>query len=396
MRLEIFAMPGTRQGTQPPSDFELPSADAIAARERARREREEGHGSPGEARPRRRWKSRATGAPSLSPEEQAYREARAVANRKIGFLFHFVPYAFTCLFLLLTAGFRVAFVVALSWGIAVACHAFAVMAPTLRRRLVEAEVQRQLQGTVRAERRSLATEHVRQLEELSASIAHEIRNPITAAKSLVQQLGEDAGSPLNVEYARVALEELDRVERSISHLLRYARDEDLRPAGHGPGRDRRRRRRDAARARDAPRACSVEQDLERALPLRADPEKLRRVVINLVSNALDALEEAETRQPRIAIAAGENLAGTEVWLRVRDNGPGMDAAARESVFRPFHTSKADGTGLGLPITKKLVEAHGGSIELHASAGVGTEFAIVLPRRGPEALAGRVPTPEPES
>jgi len=66
----------------------------------------------------------------------------------------------------------------------------------------------------------------------------------------------------------------------------------------------------------------------------------------------------------------------------------MDAETRERAFRPFHTSKPDGTGLGLPIVKKLVEAHGGAIELHASEGVGTEFAILLPKRGLDGGAAR--------
>ncbi len=282
----------------------------------------------------------------------------------------------------MVAGFRAAFVVALSWGIGVACHAFAVVAPALRKRMIDTEVERQLQGTVREERRSLAHEHVRELEELSASIAHEIRNPITAAKSLVQQLGEDSRSPENVEYARVALEELDRVERSISHLLRYAREEDLRPA-ETDLREVVEAVLETVRDRVARLGVAIERDLALAPALRADPEKLRRVVINLVTNALDALEGAGSREPRIWISAGENLAGTEVWLRVRDNGPGMDAAAREQAFRPFQTSKPEGTGLGLPIVRKLVEAHGGSIELHSSEGVGTEFVVLLPRRGPE-------------
>ena len=69
---------------------------------------------------------------------------------------------------------------------------------------------------------------MRSLEDLSAQVAHEIRNPISAAKSLVQQMGEDPTSSDNIEFADVALSELDRVERSISHLLRYAREEELR------------------------------------------------------------------------------------------------------------------------------------------------------------------------
>src|SRR5262244_3612410 len=64
------------------------------------------------------------------------------------------------------------------------------------------------------------------IDELSSTIAHEIRNPVAAAKSLVQQMGEDPTSGENVEYAKVALGELDRVERRVSHLLKYAKEED--------------------------------------------------------------------------------------------------------------------------------------------------------------------------
>lgn len=370
---------------RPGMDTRGPLSDAdILARERERLARGDDRSSRRLSRAERRRETREERLRrELTPEELAYREARAFANRRIGFLFHVVPYASTVLFLLLVAGFRAAFVVALAWGIGVACHGFAVVAPALRKRWIDTEVQRQLQGSVSEERRTLAHEHVRQLEELSASIAHEIRNPITAAKSLVQQLGEDPGSPVHVEYARVALEELDRVERSISHLLRYAREEDLRPADVALG-DVVEAALDTVRERLQREGIALELDLDHAPSLRADPEKLRRVVINLVTNALEALSQARVQGGRLWISAGENLAGNEVWLRVRDNGPGMGAEARERAFRPFHTSKPDGTGLGLPITKKLVEAHGGHIELHSSEGVGTEFAVLLPKRGPEA------------
>ena len=102
--------------------------------------------------------------------------------------------------------------------------------------------------------------------------------------------------------------------------------------------------------------------------LRGDPEKLRRVMINLIGNALDALEESGTRDPRIEVMACENLARSECWLRVRDNGPGIDPDALHKIFSPFYTSKDNGTGLGLAISKKLVDAHGGSIEAHSAPG----------------------------
>jgi len=85
------------------------------------------------------------------------------------------------------------------------------------------------------------------------------------------------------------------------------------------------------------------------------------------------------QDPRIEVAMGENLAGTEVWVRVKDNGPGIDAEARRKLFSPFYTSKAGGTGLGLAICRKLVDAHGGSIELNSSPGHGAEFLLTFPK-----------------
>ena len=89
-------------------------------------------------------------------------------------------------------------------------------------------------------------------------------------------------------------------------------------------------------------------------------------------------------KPRVEVELGENLAGTEVWLRVRDNGEGIDAETLDKIFHPFFTSKESGTGLGLSITKKLVEAHGGQIEIQTRLGEGAEFLLTFPKgdRGP--------------
>ena len=90
--------------------------------------------------------------------------------------------------------------------------------------------------------------------------------------------------------------------------------------------------------------------------IHGDIEKLRRVFINLIGNALDAFEQSGTPTPQIDIALGRSLAGNEVWVRIRDNGPGMDEATLERAFQPFFTSKANGTGLGLAISRKLIDA----------------------------------------
>ncbi len=330
---------------------------------------------PEREEPRRFWRR------TLSPEERALREARRRANRKLAFLFHLLAYASVEVFLLFVAGFRAALVVGLGWGIGVVFHYFAALiAPDLRRRLIDREVSRQVEASAPVERRHLEDRHARTLERLAAGVAHEIRNPITAAKSLVQQMGEDPSSKETIAYANVALAELDRVERSISHLLRFAREEELclRDIRLGDVVD-------SALATFQDRAARlgvrIEREIDSQGPIRGDAEKLRRVVINLVGNALDALEQARTPDPRVRILAGENLAGSQVWLRVRDNGPGIPAQVRERIFDPFYTSKQGGTGLGLALSRKLVEAHGGQVELCSAPGEGTELVVTFPRRG---------------
>lgn len=331
---------------------------------------------------------------ALTAEEQAYREAELLANQKIKFARHVVIWGATVLFFLAVAGLEPALVIGLLWGIYLASQGFtSVVAPVLRRKWIEEEVRYRVRTTVTDERRVLEGKHARSLEELSASIAHEIRNPITAAKSLVQQMGEDPASDENVEYAKVALEELDRVERSISHLLRFARDEELQvsevllvdviDSALETFRDR------LVRV-----GVEVKREVDPIDPVRGDPEKLRRVLINLIGNALDALEEARTQSPRLTISAGENLARTEVWLRVRDNGPGIAPERLPKIFSPFYTSKQKGTGLGLAISKKLVDAHGGTLEAASELGRGTELIVTLPKAGSTAR-GAPPPAAPE-
>ncbi|MEE2678790.1 MAG: HAMP domain-containing sensor histidine kinase [Myxococcota bacterium] len=329
-----------------------------------------------EGKPRRR---RSRGRRKLTPEERAYREARERANARIGFYTHAIAFGSVSVLVLFTAGFRPAFIMALAWGIGLTFHYFgAIQAPAIRRRMIEREVDREVAHTVPRERRNIEGRHARSIEALSASIAHEIRNPITAAKSLVQQMGEDPASGENVDYAKVALDELDRVERSISHLLRFAREEeielrdvrmvDVLESALATFDDRVERL-----------GVRIEREVDAAGTMRGDPEKLRRILLNLLGNALDALEQSGTQDPAIRVLAGENLAGTQLWVRVKDNGPGMAPETLERIFSPFYTSKQSGTGLGLAISKKLVDAHGGSIEATSTPGEGTEFVLTFPR-----------------
>jgi len=321
-----------------------------------------------------------------SPEAIVRREASRRVGRRIWFIGHAVVWTMVGLLLLVTAGFLVALIVMLAWGVFLASHGFfAVVAPELRNRWTEREVALRLKSSVADERRQLEGRHSRSLEELSASIAHEIRNPITAAKSLVQQINEDPAAPENREYAKVALEELARVERSVSHLLRYAREEEMRLADVDLT-DVVRSALQGIDERISKSKARVERDLDFDARLRGDPEKLRAVVMNLVTNSLDAVEETEKPDPLVRISSGRSLSGTEVWLRVKDNGAGIEPARLAKIWSPFHTSKKHGTGLGLAIAKKLVDAHGGSLEVSSELGAGTEFVATFPAQQSAAQA----------
>ena len=326
----------------------------------------------------------------LTEEERAYRSAQRLADEKVALSREGLRAALITVPLLIfipPAG-----VIALiCFTLRIGRRAFKTFyEPKLHQRFVTEEIERQVRSRVVRERRDLEGEHHRSLEQLSASIAHEIRNPITAAKSLVQQMGEDAGDVDQEEYARVAVTELERVERSISHLLRYAREEDTRivpvvmedvlESALETFRDRARRA-----------GIGIVRQYDAKGRLEGDPEQLRRVVINLVSNAMDALESSGTKSSEIRVSMGENLAGSEVWVRIADNGDGIDPGSRDRIFDPFYTSREDGTGLGLALCRKIVDEHQGRISVEsppADLDRGTEFVVIIPARRAAASGSR--------
>lgn len=313
----------------------------------------------------------------LTDEERAWREASRRADEKVALSRELLKAAVITAPLLLFV-FPAGLLLSIYFAVKFGRRAFQLFyEPRLRARFMQEEVDRRVRSHVSTERRNLEGEHHRSLQQLSASIAHEIRNPITAAKSLVQQMGEEAGGVDQEEYARVAVSELERVERSISHLLRFAREEEMR-VEDVVMEDVLESALETFRDRAARGGITIVRQFDVEGVLRGDGEQLRRVVINLVTNAIDALEEGETDQPEIRVSMGENLAGTEVWVRIADNGRGIDDETRERIFDPFFTSRDDGTGLGLALCRKIVDDHGGSIELESTLGEGAEFFLTFP------------------
>ena len=109
-------------------------------------------------------------------------------------------------------------------------------------------------------------------------------------------------------------------------------------------------------------------------PLLGDGEKLRQAFMNIILNAI----QASPPGGRVTISTGEDREGGRIEIRFADNGPGISEKASREIFEPFFTTKGSGTGLGLPITKKIVEGHGGTIEVQSEPGHGATFRVMLP------------------
>jgi signal transduction histidine kinase len=313
--------------------------------------------------------------PTPTPEAEIQRRARRRAVAEVGFYGHLQTYlgviAFLALINAMTTWYPWFLWPAVGWGLGLFFHYMGVFgAQRLKEQYFEPAVAREVQR----EKSAFQTEKQADISDLTSTIAHEIRNPIAAAKSLVQQMGEDPASVENVEYAKVAIDELDRVERRISHLLKYAKEEDYQFTHVGL----------ASVVDSALTQMKGKLDTAKVAAVRnyitgptvnADPDKLKSVFVNIIDNAIDAFAEvAEGRRLELYIENG----GRQATVRVRDNGPGIPAEKLDRIFNPFFTTKDHGTGLGMAIAKKIVEAHTGTIEVESTVGRGTEFQVTLP------------------
>ena len=231
-----------------------------------------------------------------------------------------------------------------------------------RAQTVAAELQR---------RRALSA-----LGEMAAVLAHEIRTPLASMKGNAQLIGE--GQPED-ERARSIVDEAGRLERLVNGLLDYARPRDPRRVPCNPD-DL------VARAAQivAPMAAAASVDLVTdpcacGPCLRADPDQLLQVLVNLLQNAVEATASGETRHHRTPVVVGAHRGGGWVNFTVLDAGPGLPAGSpAEQLFRPFFSTKKEGTGLGLAVARQVVEQHGGELELQPRKEGGVLASVRLP------------------
>jgi signal transduction histidine kinase len=223
------------------------------------------------------------------------------------------------------------------------------------------------------QRELLRTEQLAAVGQLAAGVAHEIRNPLTGIKLLVEgALRQTKPSPLNDEDLRVIHGEIARLEHTVQSFLDFAR----LPA---PQRQSCDLRDVVARARDLTRARAEQHHVEVALTLpdapvtvRVDAGQLITVLVNLILNAYDAMPQGG----RLEIELTSGTAGA-ARLLVADTGPGISAAVADRLFTPFTTTKPTGTGLGLSLSRRIVEEHGGTITARNRPEGGALFLITL-------------------
>ncbi len=226
-----------------------------------------------------------------------------------------------------------------------------------------------------AEREVLRNDQLAALGQLAAGLAHELRNPLTSIKTLVEAVG-DTGQPLDGRDLQVMEEELARLDHTLQVFLDYARP----PRLHRERIDLRdvlEKTKTLVSPQGARRGIKLDFAIpETPLTLMADAKQLRQLVLNLVLNAFDAVDGRDA--PRVTVSAAPSDDGEGIELLVRDNGPGVPRELRDRIFEPFVSSKASGTGLGLSICRRIVEQHDGAIEIRDSEFGGAEFRIVLP------------------
>jgi signal transduction histidine kinase len=241
---------------------------------------------------------------------------------------------------------------------------------------LEQRVRDRTRELVETQQALVEAERFAAMGKTSAAIAHELKNTLNGLGMAVELIADDPTNLQRVARLRPQVaHEIARLRDVVDSLLSFSRSPrvdrapaDLTSVIH--------RARDLLGDLIAERGADVGVEAPPALPAVFDVHKIQGVIVNLVKNAVEA---GRTVRVRARAHNGEAV------LEVADDGPGLSADARQHLFEPFFTTKPNGTGLGLPTSRRYVEAHGGTIEAGVAADLGGAlFRVRLPREGPAA------------
>lgn len=208
------------------------------------------------------------------------------------------------------------------------------------------------------------------LGQAAATIVHDLKNPLITIIGFSRRLREGKGEPQTA--AQTITESAQGMQKIVLDVLDFAKpiklslkEEDVRAV--------------IRRAIESCRTKADEQGVSLSVNLPAEPLnvvidsfRIERALANLINNAIDASKEGQT----VAINAVSEK--DYLSIRIKDDGQGMDEETVENIFIPFYTKKQAGTGLGMAITKKIIEEHKGNILIESQEGIGTEVLIKLP------------------
>ncbi|HLG14389.1 MAG TPA: ATP-binding protein [Blastocatellia bacterium] len=241
----------------------------------------------------------------------------------------------------------------------------------------EVETCRLVEEKVRLERALAIRERLATLGQMAATVAHEVKNPLSSIKSIAQVMREESALAGYDRDLGLIISEIDRLNRTVSQLLAFSRpaNADPRPVGL-------RELIDStvellggeARERGVEISASVDADLTLS---GAQAAALREALSNLIVNAVQAAGRGD--QVSIEASLDSHRATPRLIVSVTDTGPGIADEVQSRVFEPFFTTKSRGTGLGLAIVQRRVAELGGAVELTSPAanGRGTRFRIVV-------------------
>lgn len=231
-----------------------------------------------------------------------------------------------------------------------------------------------------------------QLGQLTATVAHELRNPLGAVRTsafLLERKVRGKGLGIEPQLDRIN-NGVTRCDNIISQLLDFARTKTIQPESIVF--DEWIAKLVEEEAQGLPAEISIECDLTLGGSVQAfDPARMRRALINLISNASEALTGKADGAPRSGVKSPLVVIATRLTARgvefsVADNGPGIVPENAEKIFEPLFTTKNFGTGLGLPAVQKIMEQHGGGLEVQSSPGQGAVFVAWWPAANPDVLA----------